>query len=214
MYANGTIGGYAVNYPDACILYDRSIFSVVDSGWYWLSPTPDRPSWGWTISLPRLVVWAHFFDARTGETVVFISTHFDNNGANKNPSATLFMERSAPWVSQGVPVIATGDFNSNFNSSSYAILRDGLGDGFAYLNTWNLAAAPRFVPNDDLGADFGCAGGDSPYPTCLIDHILVSNGPAGVTWRVSDWLVDVTAVRDTIPYHPSDHRANVATVAY
>ena len=220
VFANFTLRGFDVNYPDAAILYHRDVFEVLESGWYWLSPTPDRPSWGWTISLPRIVAWARMRDRRDGEQLVFLSTHFDNNGANKIPSATLFMNRTGEWARAGLPVIATGDFNSNINSDPYAILVEGLGDGFALQNTYDLAAAPRFDRNSDLDDDFGCAGGDSNYPSCRIDHVFVG-GPAA--WRVTDWLVDIreyTILPSPPPnlpyfrYHPSDHRAYVATVEF
>ena len=83
---------------------------------------------------------------------------FDNGGANKVPSATLVMERTKPWVDQGYPVIFTGDFNSQLNSDSYAILVNGLGNGFKLTNTYDIVANPRFARNngDTFNDNFGC----------------------------------------------------------
>ena len=74
------------------------------------------------------------------------------------PSATLVMERTKPWVDQGYPVIFTGDFNSQLNSDSYAILVNGLGNGFKLTNTYDIVANPRFARNngDTFNDNFGC----------------------------------------------------------
>ncbi|MGE3673895.1 MAG: hypothetical protein AB7K71_29760, partial [Polyangiaceae bacterium] len=47
-------------YPDASILYRAERFDLLDSGEFWLSPTPDEPSSiGFSPpQVPRLVVWA------------------------------------------------------------------------------------------------------------------------------------------------------------
>ena len=215
IWANGTVvGGFFVNYPDAAILYDRTVFDVLDKGWYWLSETPDRPSIGWTLSLFRIVIWARMRDRRSGTEFVFISTHFDNNGANKVPSANLFMNRTGAWVTEhNLPVIVTGDFNSELDSDSYRILTEGTGDGFKLTNTYHMAASPRFERNSDLPEHCGCPGSDVQWDNCLIDHVFVA-GPPGVTWRTTDWLVDVWQYLDGEPYFPSDHRAYVATVSF
>lgn len=136
-------------YPDSAIFYDTEVFSVVSQGQYWLSETPERPSMGWTLSLPRLVAWAVFKHIEDGTEFYFSSTHFDNNGPNKVlccivilcvlictffkiPSATLHLERGGAMAAQGLPVIAVGDYNSDFTSDSYALLTTGVDDSFVY----------------------------------------------------------------------------------
>jgi endonuclease/exonuclease/phosphatase family metal-dependent hydrolase len=213
VWANGTLGQYFVNYPDATLLYEKNTFRVLERGWYWLSPTPDRPSMGWTFSLFRIVIWARMLDLRSNTEFVFISTHFDNSGENKVPSATLFMDRTGAWVEQGLPVIVTGDFNSQLDSPSYRVLVEGNGDGFKLQNTYDLATNPRFERNSDLGENYGCPRPTMTWDNCLIDHIFVA-GPAGVNWRVSDWAVDIWQYLDEDPYFPSDHRAYVATISF
>lgn len=201
-------------YPDAMIFYDRRLFALLEQGSFWLSDTPDRPSIGWTLSLPRIVTWAKFQDLRAGgEQFIFSSTHFDNAGVNKVPSATLFLERFQVFADQGLPLIITGDFNSQLPSDSYKVLTEGATPGGFHLdNTFHMAENPRFERNSDISEDYGCPQPAS-FPNCLIDHIFVdANSP--FAWKVSDWWVDVWEYKDVDPYFPSDHRAYVAVISY
>lgn len=212
LFFNSTFNDIDWNYPDAMLFYDRRLFAPLERGSYWLSETPDRPSIGWDrLSLPRIVTWAKFTDLRDGRPFVFTSTHFDNNGENKVPSATLFMERTEVWAQEGLPIIVTGDFNSQLPSDSYRILAEGTTPGgFRLYNTFDLVANPRFERNSDISEDYGCPQPAS-FPNCLIDHVFVA-GP--FNWRVSDWWVDVWQYKDESPYFPSDHRAYMAVVSY
>ena len=216
--ANGTVGddGAPVAYADSALLYDTARFALADRGWYWLSPTPDVPSMGWSRpSFPRLVVWARLAERDGGSEAVVVSTHFDGSGANRGPSATLFMERTGAWVAQGLPVVAAGDFNSELDSEPYRTLVEGNGDGFRLNNTLDLATAgPRFVHNSDLPDGYACSNGlVDVFPTCLIDHIFVAAPPdTGAFWTVQDWAVDLYQYRPGEPYFASDHRAHFAAL--
>ena len=215
VYCNGTFNGYFLNYPDAAILYDAAAFRPLETGWFWLSPTPDRPSLGWSrTGIPRIAVWARFVDLRSpgDRELYFLSTHFDPNSANHVPSANLLLERAAPWIARGLPVIATGDYNTEFGSDAYRILTEGNG-GLAFNNTFNLAAQPRFDRNSTLPDEYGCVDYRPVFPDCLIDHILVA-APAGVAVTVTDWVVDIRQFTEASPYFPSDHRAYSASLVF
>ena len=187
---------------------------MLERGWFWLSPTPDRPSIGWSrTGIPRIVVWARFLDLRTGRELYFTSTHFDPNSANHLPSADLLLDRAAPWVAGGFPVIATGDYNSELYSEAYRLLIEGNDSGLAFRNTFDLAATPRFDRNSTLGDEYGCSDYSPSFPDCLIDHILVAV-PAAVPLAVTDWVVDIRQFTEASPYFPSDHRAYSATLVF
>jgi len=128
------------SYPDACIFYNPTVsrvhfclfvcflqhlffsfsffssifklFKVVDYDVYWLSDTPDRPySMGWVFSLFRVVIWARMVEISSNQEFIFSSTHFDNNGGNKENTVKLFLDRNRPFVDQNLPIIAVGDYN-------------------------------------------------------------------------------------------------------
>jgi endonuclease/exonuclease/phosphatase family metal-dependent hydrolase len=189
------------SYPDALILYRESRFTVLDSGEYWLSPTPDVPrSVGFVrIQFPRLVVWARLLDMDSRRELFFASTHFDNNSPSQQLSAPLVKERTAPFVGD-LPVIFVGDFNSRPNSTAYGILTGEPSEGFVFADSFD-SAAWRIVSNQ------------TPQPAYdvddRIDHIFLAGD--GIEWTVTDWLADLTVYGDKRRY-PSDHFPVVATV--
>jgi endonuclease/exonuclease/phosphatase family metal-dependent hydrolase len=190
-------------YPDALILYRSTRFTVIESGSYWLSPTPDMPlSTGFAPpQFPRLVVWARLLDGAAGREIYFATTHFDNNSPSQERSAPLVRERTLPFV-EDRPVIVVGDFNSRPNSTAYEMLTDDSTDDFGFqdsfdLAEWHLVANQQPLPAYDI--------------TDRIDHIFLAG--RGVTWVVNDWAADLTIYGPNQRY-PSDHFPIIAQVAY
>ena len=64
----------------APIFYKKDRFILLDSGCFWLSETPDKPSVGWDAKYPRICSWAQLQDRNTGNTLYFLNTHFDHVG--------------------------------------------------------------------------------------------------------------------------------------
>ncbi len=191
-------------YPDSTIYFRKSRFEAVESGVYWLSPTPERPmstgfAKGW--QLPRCAVWAMLKERATGRKLLFVTTHFDNNTPSQERSAPLFMERTAR-LGADVPVIVTGDFNSKPGSPAYAILVSPAANGFRLKNTYDLAQEKRTITNQRPAPPYA--------PGSRIDHIFV--GGEG-EWRVTGWRADLTVYGQEKRY-PSDHRPIVADVEF
>ncbi|MBL8757124.1 MAG: endonuclease/exonuclease/phosphatase family protein, partial [Phycisphaerae bacterium] len=65
----------------APILFRRDRFEPVESGHFWLSPTPETPgSRGWDAALERMASWARLKDRATGRTLLVLNTHLDHRG--------------------------------------------------------------------------------------------------------------------------------------
>lgn len=85
-------------------------FDLVDSGTFWLSPTPELPGKGWDAAYPRIATWAMLRDRGSGQLIRVLNTHFDHVGfrAKLESAAAL-----AQWVGrENMPTIVLGDFNS------------------------------------------------------------------------------------------------------
>jgi len=208
LFFNSTI---LPSYPDAAIFYNADKYDVIEYDAYWLSEHPDRPfSMGWVLSLPRIVVWAKMYEKSTGTRFVFSSTHFDNNGGNKEPTAHLFIDRNRPFFDEQLPVIAVGDYNNQLNSYPYEILTT---DPYVVLkNSWDMTQEVVYDSNEGLDIGYACPTGTN-WPTCQIDHIFLSGN---VNWVVSKWIVDMWRYPSTggNMQFPSDHRAHIADVSF
>lgn len=193
-----------LSYPDAAIFYRRSRFSVIESGEYWLSPTPDVPnSSGFAKpQLPRLVVWARLKDNAGDRELYFATTHFDNNTPSQAMSAPLVKERTKPFVGT-LPVMLVGDFNSKPAVEAFQTLTTDAGDGFAFADTQPLAESWSTISNQDPAPSYDLAD--------RIDHIFVAGDQT--TWSVSRWQADLTVYPPNDRY-PSDHFPIVAELDY
>ena len=183
-------------YGDAALLFRAGRYQLLDSGQLWLGPTPELPmALGFrALSMIRYANWALLKEKASGFTFLFVNTHFDNAGGNKEPSSTLFRERIAS-LAQNLPMIVTGDFNSKATTGRY--LRFSGHDRTPPLleNSYVLAQQPTVEPIE--------------HPDRRIDHIL-AGGPCPIV--VTDWHID----RQPMPNSQamSDHDPVLATVQF
>ncbi|MDP2904607.1 MAG: endonuclease/exonuclease/phosphatase family protein [Methylovulum sp.] len=175
------------NYGDAALLFKTNKFELLDNGQVWLGPNPKLPmSFGFKpLAMIRYVNWAMLREKNTGFTFMFVNTHFDNAGVNKEPSATLFRNQLAV-LAKGIPMIVTGDFNTTATTERYRrftgadenppVLRN------AYAPASDASVAAKFHPDQ------------------RIDHILVG-GPCPVKTEL--WFIDPRPLKNGQPM--SDH---------
>lgn len=193
-------------WADATIMYRKARFEVVDSGEYWLSPTPDKPrSRGFAdgLQLTRLVVWALLHDKHTDRELFFASTHFDNNSPSQEKSAPLVLERTLPFVKTH-PVIFAGDFNSTLSDTAYKILTGEVRhDSFVFVNTQTIADDWSIVTNRDPEPEYDLG--------TVIDHIFVAG--EGVDWSITRWTADLYS-HGPMDRYPSDHFPIVANLDF
>jgi endonuclease/exonuclease/phosphatase family metal-dependent hydrolase len=168
-------------------------FEMLDSGTFWLSPTPDVPSKGWDAALPRIATWAVLRDRESGRTIRVLNTHFDHVGTEARANAARMI---AEWAAEGdMPAIVMGDFNVPTGSEPYEVLATTAQSGLADART--ISRSPPYGPPGTFTGFDIMAAPDTP-----IDHIFVTE----------DFAVDDYAV---VTQHwggrlPSDHYPVVA----
>lgn len=107
------------------IFYKPDRLTLVQSGEFWLSETPDVPgSSSWDMSLPRMVSWGLFEFAGSGRQFILGNTHFphrEQDEAARLECAKVIFERmqDAP---PGIPVILIGDFNAAAGGDVYELM--------------------------------------------------------------------------------------------
>ena len=79
----------------APIFYKKDRFILLDSGCFWLSETPDKPSVGWDAKYPRICSWAQLQDRNTGNTLYFLNTHFDHVGKQARKESACMIVK---WI--------------------------------------------------------------------------------------------------------------------
>lgn len=116
------------------VFYRRDRLTLLDSGNFWLSDTPDKPgSISWGHPLPRLVTWAKFEDRANGRRFYYYNTHFPyrEQDVMARTRAAQEIATRIEKLPTGTPVVLTGDFNTTAASPAYATLTKALVDARA-----------------------------------------------------------------------------------
>lgn len=177
----------------SAIFFLKDRWEVLESGTFWLSPTPEEPSFGWGANNRRLCTWAYLRNRVTGELVAPFNTHLDHESAEARVNGiALILERVArsPY-----PVVLTGDFNFPEGTSLYESVQET-----DLVDTKVLAAEVEaygtinfFMPNTgDLGL--------------VIDYVFVQEAYFSVT----RYEVDYSQEHNGIPV--SDHYPVIAHI--
>ena len=79
----------------SAIFYKKDRFQVLQTGDFWLSETPDKPSLGWDATCcNRICSWAKFKDLQSGKEFFFFSVHFDHQGVEaRRQSGKLMVQK-------------------------------------------------------------------------------------------------------------------------
>ncbi len=117
----------------SAIFYNKKAFQMLDSGTFWLSPTPDVPSKGWDAAIVRVCTWVKLMNRHVGKEVVVFNTHYDHIGEQARQESSKLIVQKIKEIAGNFPVILTGDFNSEPNSPAYKTVAETFRD--AYLAT-------------------------------------------------------------------------------
>ena len=172
----------------APILYKSQRFTLVESGTFWLSETPQSAgSKSWDAALPRIATWAMFTDKVTLENVFHLNTHFDHRGEIARVASAKLITNLLPSMASGAPIVVTGDFNKAPGSEVYQQMTATLND------SKSLSRIPAHGPEGTFGG-FTVEIGETSE---RIDYVFLSSGIEVLRYgALSDqWN----------GYYPSDH---------
>ncbi|NOV03830.1 endonuclease/exonuclease/phosphatase family protein [Paenibacillus planticolens] len=108
------------------IYFKKDELDVVEHGTFWLSEQPEIPaSISWDSSLPRICTWGHFRHKGTGTELLLFNTHLDHQGQQaREQGVRLIWERIKELrAAKEIPVLLTGDFNSQPDSMVIRFMR-------------------------------------------------------------------------------------------
>ncbi|KAI1383843.1 endonuclease/Exonuclease/phosphatase [Hypoxylon trugodes] len=138
------------------IIYRPDTLKLVYSEQKWLSPTPDKVSFGWGAGSRRVVVIGVFENVKTGERFIHANTHLDNVSSQaRSEGIKVVVSRIQAVQEEYGPlgVTLTGDFNSEPGGDAYSTLEDT-----GYLTElWN-SGATRLGTNQLTYTGFSTTG--------------------------------------------------------
>lgn len=108
------------------VFYNKEKFNLITSGTFWLSPNYVEPTKGWDAACKRIATWAILQDKLTMKSVIFLNTHLDHKGAEAQINGASLIKERLGRMSNGLPIIVTGDMNVNDESPVYAKFLTGI----------------------------------------------------------------------------------------
>ncbi|MBE6812311.1 MAG: endonuclease/exonuclease/phosphatase family protein [Ruminococcaceae bacterium] len=144
----------------SAVLFRKDKYTLVDSGTFWVSETPEEVSFGWDAACRRICTWVILENIETGEQFAHVNTHLDHEGQEARVNGSKMVAEHA--MTFDMPTVLTGDFNFKKETDLYnGIVAAGLRD------TQDLAASTM------NGKTYhGYEGGEDGLP---IDFIFVND---------------------------------------
>lgn len=181
----------------AALFYRPSRFKLLDSGTFWLSDTPEKPSKGWDAALERICTWALLLDKRSHKKVWVFNTHYDHIGQlARKASSELILKQIAAKNTKNDAVVVMGDLNSEPADAPMTTFNTQL------LDTKAASLIPAFGPSGTFNAfEF-----QKPV-TRRIDYIFIGKGK----FKVKQFAV-LSDSKDC--HYPSDHLPVLAVLEW
>jgi endonuclease/exonuclease/phosphatase family metal-dependent hydrolase len=171
----------------SAIFYKKDKFTILDSGNFWLSQTPDKPGYGWDARNNRICSWLKMKEKKSKRTFYVFNVHYDHRGVEARKESSKLILAKILSIAGTQPVILTGDFNGGHQSEWYNsinnsnLLKDALSQvDHPYINNGSFNSFQQNNPSKEI-----------------IDHIFISK-----QWKAVRYGI----ITDT--YHgkyPSDH---------
>ncbi len=174
------------------IFYLKDKYTVIETGNFWLSETPDVPSMGWDAACPRLCTYALLEDIETGFRYAHFNLHTDHVGTQARAESVKLITQKIGQLYPDVPVVVTGDFNTDEGSDDYNTLcNSGL------IDTKQVAS---LTDNGPTYHGYSLITGSKP-----IDFIFVN----GYASSVKSYTIDKTLY---CLQYSSDHHPIIAEI--
>lgn len=102
----------------SAVFYLKDEFTASESGNFWLSETPDKPSLGWDAKCIRNATYVKLTHKDSDKSYIHFNTHLDHIGVNAQINGVKMIQEKAASFG-GIPVVCTGDFNVFQDSECY-----------------------------------------------------------------------------------------------
>lgn len=174
------------------IFFKKERFSVLDSGEFYLSKTPEKRGWGWDADCIRNCVWLKLKDLKSGIIFFVFNTHLDHKGKNARKESVRLLVSKIKKIAKGFPFLLSGDLNMTQNDQPYKDL----------LNSKIFTEAQSVAKY--VSAPTGSFNNFNPQnkPQWQLDHILVSKNIGVYRYGIINFLYydeKIRSVSDHLP---------------
>lgn len=150
----GSVGvgrGDGINADErAAIFYKKDRFTLLETGDFWLSETPDKPSFGWDAACIRICTYARLLDNKTQREFAHYNTHLDHVGQTAMLEGAKMIREV--MLKSDAPAFVTGDFNIDEKSAPYEVMtHSGLSDAkYAAKTSMSYGTFHGYKPGEDI----------------------------------------------------------------
>lgn len=146
-------------------LYKRSVLTLLDSGTFWVSETPDVPSTSFDEKYNRSLTWGLFKINRTGKCFFYFNTHLGLTWRSQKEGVELILRKMKEINPEGLPLILSGDLNTIPTSPAFDPLREVMVDArdvarktdtLPTFNAWGNKAKEAIIDFIWLTPDIRC----------------------------------------------------------
>ena len=121
-------------------LYKRSVLTLLDSGTFWVSETPDEPSKSFDEKYNRSLTWGLFKVKKTGKRFYYFNTHLGLTWQSQKEGVEMIVGKMKEINPEGLPLIFSGDLNTPIISKAFDPLRPLM------LNSRDVAPVTDDIP--------------------------------------------------------------------
>lgn len=147
------------------ILYKKDKFDALQEGTFWLSETPETPSYGWDANIRRICTWVELKEKNSDKTFFVFNAHYDHIGAVAQVESSKLILKKMKEIAKDKPIIFTGDLNSQPSSDAVNILLQE-----SYV--WDTKTISKTLPVGPEGTFYGYDL--DKEPNSRIDYVFVS----------------------------------------
>lgn len=170
------------------IFYLKDRYALEDHGDFWLSDTPEQPSFGEGAACKRICTWAVLKNRETGNRYVHVNTHFDHVSEAARAFGAQQVVSFIESRFADLPVVFTADMNALEEEEAYRIMTGAL------INA-------RYAAGDCVSYGTYHACSPETHADDVIDFVLCSEEIPVRAYRTLTLGVDGRFVSDHFPIY-------------
>ena len=146
-------------------LYKNSVLTLLDSGTFWVSETPDVPSASFDEKYNRSLTWGLFKLGKTGKRFYYFNTHLGLTWKSQVEGVNMIVRKMQELNPDGLPLIFSGDLNTDISSKAFdslkPIMRNAhdvapVTDDVPSYNAWGNKSKERIIDFIWITPDIKC----------------------------------------------------------